>query len=96
MSDNLSPPTLDLLSNEIEEVKWDELAVVLNVSDIEDIREKYPGTRQCKIHCLQKWLDQRDTVHSGCTVADAVDKINPEVAKQIRKKYATILDDVPT
>ena len=83
MSDNLSPPTLNLLSNELEEVKWDELAIVLNVSDIEDIREKYPGTRQWKIHCLQKWLDQRDNVHSWHTVADAVDKINPVVAEHI-------------
>ena len=96
MSDNLSPPTLNLLSNELEEVECDELAVVLNVSDIEDIREQYPGTGQWKIDCLQKWLDQRDTVHSWCTVANAVDKINPVVAEHIRNKYSTILDDVPS
>ena len=95
MSDNLSPPTLDVLCNELREVvEWDLVAIYLKVDniDIQDSRERCTGIQQCKSYCLQKWLDQTNTVHSWCTVADAVEKVNPPVAENIRTKYATILD----
>ena len=99
MSDNLSPPTLHLLCDELEEVvEWNKLAIALKVQykDIKSIEGQYPGLWERKMHCLQKWLDQSNTVHSWRTIADAVDKINPAVAEHIRNKYAIILDDVPS
>ena len=97
MSDNLSPPTLHLLCDELRQVvEWDQVAINLKVPfvDIRDIETRYSGLWQRKMHCLQKWLDQSNTVHSWYTVAEAVDKINPAVAEYIRNKYAIILDDV--
>ena len=47
--------------------------------------------RTTQMHSLQKWLKQTSTVHSWRTLADAVEKVNPFVAEQIRKKYAAIL-----
>ena len=99
MSDNLSPPTLHLLCDELREVvEWDIVAIHLKVDniDIQDSRERYSGIQQCKSHCLQKWLDQTNTIHSWRTVADAVDKVNPRVADSIRTKYVTIIDHVPS
>ena len=95
MSDNLYPPTLNLLCDELREVvEWDQLAMYLNVLwyVIEDIRQQFQGISQRKMHILQKWLDERNTVHSWHTVADAVEKVNPAVAEHIRQKYASILD----
>ena len=99
MSDNLSPPTLDLLCDELRQVvEWDQVAVSLKVSyvDIKSIETQYSELAQRKMHSLQKWLDQTNTVHSWHTIADAVEKANPAVAENIRTKYATILDLVPS
>ena len=99
MSDNLSPPTLNLLCDELKDVvEWDIVAIHLEVDniDIQDSRERYRGIQQHKSHCLQKWLDQTNTIHSWRTVADAVDKVNSRVADSIRTKYATIIDLVPS
>ena len=46
------------------------------------------------MHCLQKWLEQSNTVHSWRAIADAVQEVNLRVAENIRTKYATILDQV--
>ena len=95
MSDNVGLPTLDLLCDELSQVvEWDRVAVSLKVPfvDIKDIETRYSGLEQRKMHSLQKWLEQTSTVHSWRTVADAVQKVNPFVAEQIRKKYAAILD----
>ena len=95
MSDNLSPPTLDVLYDELRQVvEWDVVAMYLGVPyvDIVDIRGQFSGISQCKMQCLQKWLDQANTEHSWCTVADAVERVNPAVAESIRIKYAAILD----
>ena len=95
MSDNLSPPTLDLLCDELRQVvEWDQVAVSLKVSyvDIKSIESQYSELAQRKMHSLQKWLDQTNTVHSWRTIADAVEKVNPAVGENIRTKYATILD----
>ena len=99
MSDNLSPPTLDLLCDELRQVvEWDQVAVNLKVSyvDIKSIETQYSELAHRKMHSLQKWLDQTNTVHSWRTVADAVEKVNRRVAYNIRTKYATILDLVPS
>ena len=48
------------------------------------------------MHSLQKWLDQTNTVHSWSTIADAVEKVNPAVADNIRTKYASNVDLVPS
>ena len=101
MSDNISPPTLHILCRELKEIsEWEKLAVYLNLPDhvIQDAKECYPhgGIWERKMHCLKKWLDQPNTVHSWSTIADAVDKVNLSVAEHIRKKYATILDQVLT
>ena len=97
MSDNLSPPTLYLLCDELKQVvEWDKLAVYLKVPyvDIEDARERHRGTWQRKMHCFKKWLDQSNATHarSWHTVADAVENVNPAIAEHIRQKYASILD----
>ena len=95
MSDNLSPPTIDVLCDELRQVvEWDEVAMYLEVPhvDIEDIRGRFSKISQCKMQCLQKWLDQTNTEHSWCTIADAVERVNPAVAECIRTKYAAILD----
>ena len=95
MSDDLRLPTLKLLCDELRHVvEWDRLAMHLDVPFyvIKDIEQQFPGIEQRKMHCLQKWLDQNNTVHSWHTVADAVDKVNPAVAEHIRQKYASILD----
>ena len=97
MSDNLSPPTLDVLCDELRlVVEWDQVALSLKVSyvDIKSIETQYSELAQRKMHSLQKWLDQTNTVHSWRTIADAVEKVNPAVAENIRTKYATILDSV--
>ena len=97
MSDNLSPPTLDVLCDELRQVvEWDQVAVSLKLPfvDIEDVRGRFSTINQCKMYSLQKWLNQTNTVHSWCTIADAVEKVNPAVAENIRTKYATILDQV--
>ena len=101
MSDNISPPTVNLLCCELKEIsEWERLAVYLNLSDciIQDAKECYPngGIWNHKKHCLKKWLDQTNTVHSWRTVVDAVKRVNARVAENIRKKYATILDQVPS
>ena len=99
MSDNLSPPTLDILCNELRQVvEWDQVAVNLKVSyvNIKSIEKQYSELAQRKMHSLQKWLDQTNTVHSWRTIADAVEKVNPAVAENIRTKYATIIDLVPS
>ena len=98
MSDNLSPPTLNILCDELRQVvEWDEVAIYLKVPhvDIEDIRGQFSKISKCKMQCLQKWLDQTNTEHSWRTVANAVEKVNPAVAEYIRAKYATILDQTP-
>ena len=69
MSDNHSPPTLHLLCEELKEVfEWEQLAVSLKVptADRKDAMERYPhgGIPERKMHCLQKWLEQSNTVHS--------------------------------
>ena len=99
MSDNLSPPTLYLLCDELRQVvEWDQVAVNLKVTyvDIKSIEKQYSELAQRKMHSLQKWLDQTNTVHSWSTIAVAVEKVNPAVAENIRTKYATIIDLVPS
>ena len=99
MSDNLRPPTLDVLCDELRQVvEWDQVALYLKVYhvDIKGIEAQYSGLAQRKMHSLQKWLDQTNTVHSWRTVADAIGKVNPAVAERIRAKYVTILDQVLT
>ena len=99
MSDNLSPPTLDVLCDELREVvEWDQVAVSLKVPfvDIKSIETQYSELAQRKMHFLQKWLNQTNTVHSWRTIADAVEKIHPFVAENIRSKCVIILDLVPS
>ena len=100
MSDDISPPTLNLLCRELTKIhEWEKLAVYLELPDhvIQDAKVCYPhgGIWEFKKHCLQKWLDQTNTVHSWDTVVKAVEEVNPAVAENIRTKYATILDLVP-
>ena len=97
MSDYVSPPTLDILCDELREVvEWDQVAVSLKVPfvDIKRIEAEFSELAQRKMHSFQKWLNQTNTVHSWRTVADAVEKVNPAVAEHIRTKYATVLDQV--
>ena len=99
MSDYVSPPTLDILCDELREVvEWDQVAVSLKVSyvDIKCIEAEYSGLARRKMHFLEKWLNQTNTIHSWRTIADAVEKVNPAVAERIRTKYATVLDLVPS
>ena len=99
MSDNISPPTVNLLCRELEKIfEWEKLAVYLNLRDhvIQNAKVSYPhgGIWDLKMHCLKKWLEQTNTVHSRHTIADAVEGINARVADSIRTKYATILYQV--
>ena len=67
MSDNLSPPTLDILCDELRQVvEWDQVALSLKVPfvDIKSIETQYSELAQRKMHSLQKWLDQTNIVHS--------------------------------
>ena len=92
-------PTLNLLCDELREVvEWDQIAVNLKVSygDIKSIEGQYPDLWRRKMDSLQKWLDQSNTVHSWCTIADAVERVNSRVAEHIRTKYAAVLDQVPS
>ena len=101
MSDNISPPTVNLLCRELEEIsEWEKLAVYLDLPDhvIQDAKECYPngGIWERKMHCFKKWLDKTNTVHSWRTIADSLEKVNARVAENIRSKYATIIDQVPS
>lgn len=99
MSDNtsnLSPPTLDLLCQELRDVvEWDQVATNLKVPYVEiaSITTRYHGVQQCKMHALQRWLEQVNTVHSWRVVANAVKHINPAVAMRIERNYALVLDE---
>ena len=56
MSDNLSPPTLDVLCDELRQVvEWDQVAVSLKLPfvDIEDVRGRFSTLNQCKMYSLQ-------------------------------------------
>ena len=99
MSDNISPPSVNLLCRELEGIfEWEKLAVCLNLPNhvIQDAKVCYPhgGIWELKMHCLKKWLEQTNTVHSWRTIVDAVEGVNARVADSIRTKYATILDQV--
>lgn len=95
MSDELKPPTLDLLVLELKEiVDWELLSVHLHLGNVyERIQFEYGhmGTERCKLELFNLWLRRNKTITWERIVAalERMDEI--KLASNLREKYSTIL-----
>ncbi len=99
MSDELSPPTVEILETELRDVvEWESLSVQLHLGrEYEKINADYgyQGTDRCKLELFNTWL-KRGTNGTWEHIAAALERMprrETALAAHLREKYASILNE---